>query len=180
VQKATAGASFATGRPGKHVTRKVPRPRIVPKLIPFGAVRRAEMGKYALRHYGIDTWRLEHPHVIVQHYTATTTFSSVYNTFAADVPDVELDELPGVCSHFVIDKGGTIYAQRSTASRSVLGSFAYRRRAEPKATSSSRHRARLAVRAMPWFALVSSQASLVVDLYTARAKREEESAGRPS
>jgi hypothetical protein len=72
----------------------------VPKLIPFGAVRRAEMAKDALRHYGIDTWLLEHPHVIVQHYTATTTFSSVYNTFAADVPDVELDELPGVCSHF--------------------------------------------------------------------------------
>jgi beta-N-acetylhexosaminidase len=67
------------------------------------------MARYAQRHYGINRWRLDQPHVIVEHYTATNNFSSVYNTFAADVPDVELHELPGVCSHFVIDKDGTIY-----------------------------------------------------------------------
>ena len=89
--------------------RGAPRPKIVPKFIQFGPTRRAEMAKYALRHYGMNTWRLLHPHVIVEHYSATSNFSSVYNTFAADVPDVELHELPGVCSHFVIDKDGTIY-----------------------------------------------------------------------
>jgi beta-N-acetylhexosaminidase len=47
--------------------------------------------------------------VIVEHYTADESFSSTYNYFAGDTPDVELGELPGVCSHFVIDKDGTIY-----------------------------------------------------------------------
>jgi N-acetylmuramoyl-L-alanine amidase len=47
--------------------------------------------------------------VIVQHYTASNTFASAFSTFAADVPDSELGELPGVCSHFVIDRDGTIY-----------------------------------------------------------------------
>jgi N-acetylmuramoyl-L-alanine amidase len=52
---------------------------------------------------------LIHPRVIVEHYTASFTFSSTYNYFASDTPDVELGELPGVCSQFVIDKDGTIY-----------------------------------------------------------------------
>jgi beta-N-acetylhexosaminidase len=47
--------------------------------------------------------------VIVEHITASSTYSSAYNTFARDVPDVELHELPGVCSHFVIDRDGTIH-----------------------------------------------------------------------
>ncbi len=67
------------------------------------------MVTYALRHYDINSWRLVHPHVIVEHYTASTTLSSAYNTFVADVPDSELHELPGVCSHYVIDTNGTIY-----------------------------------------------------------------------
>jgi beta-N-acetylhexosaminidase len=45
--------------------------------------------------------------VIVEHYTASET--SPYSYFAADTPDPELGELPGVCAHFVIDRDGTIY-----------------------------------------------------------------------
>jgi beta-N-acetylhexosaminidase len=86
-----------------------PKPAIVSKPIPFGAARRAETAAYAQRHYGLNTWRLVHPHVIVEHYTATTTFSSTYSTFAADRADSELHELPGTCAHFVIDTDGTIY-----------------------------------------------------------------------
>jgi N-acetyl-anhydromuramyl-L-alanine amidase AmpD len=86
-----------------------PRPHIVSRPIPFSAARRAEMAAYAERHYGIDSWRLVHPRVIVEHYTAGGTFSSTWNTFAADTPDPELNELPGDCSHFVIDTDGTIY-----------------------------------------------------------------------
>jgi len=41
--------------------------------------------------------------------TATDSFSSVWNTFAANAPDPELGELPGTCAHFVIDRDGTIY-----------------------------------------------------------------------
>ena len=85
-----------------------PRPHIVWKPIPYGPVRKAEMADYAQRHYGIHSWRLS-PKVIVEHVTATSTFSSAYNTFSRDVPDAELHQLPGTCAHFIIDRDGTIY-----------------------------------------------------------------------
>jgi N-acetylmuramoyl-L-alanine amidase len=87
----------------------VPKPHIVWKPIPFGPQRRAQMAAYAREHYGIDTWRIQGPHVIVEHYTASDSFSSTWNTFASDAPDGELGGLPGDCSHFVIDTDGTIY-----------------------------------------------------------------------
>jgi N-acetylmuramoyl-L-alanine amidase len=86
-----------------------PKPHIVWKPIPFGAQRRAETAAYAERHYGLHTWRLQHPHVIVEHYTANTSFSATWNTFASDAPDPELNERPGDCAHFVVDTDGTIY-----------------------------------------------------------------------
>jgi len=85
------------------------RPAIVAKPIPFGPTRRAETAAYAARHYGLHTWRLEHPRVIVEHYTASDSLSSAWSTFARDVPDGELHELPGTCAHFVIDRDGKIY-----------------------------------------------------------------------
>jgi N-acetylmuramoyl-L-alanine amidase len=85
-----------------------PKPHIVWKPIPFGAERVAEMRAYAQRHYGLRTATLK-PRAIVEHVTVTSTFSSAYNTFAADVPDAELHELPGTCAHFVVDRDGTIY-----------------------------------------------------------------------
>ena len=84
-------------------------PPIVHRFIPFGSKRKQETVAYARRHYGLNGYRLVHPHVIVEHYTATSTFSSAYNTFAIDAPDSELHELPGTCSHFIIDRDGTIY-----------------------------------------------------------------------
>jgi N-acetylmuramoyl-L-alanine amidase len=47
--------------------------------------------------------------VIVEHYTVTDTFAPVFNYFSVNEPDPELHELPGVCSHYVIDRDGTIY-----------------------------------------------------------------------
>jgi N-acetylmuramoyl-L-alanine amidase len=104
---AVAGSSAA----GAAVVqaRRVPRPPIVWKPIPFGPKRRAEMAAYAKRHYGIDTWRLQGPHVIVEHYTASDSFSAAWNAFAADTPDPELHELPGDCAHFIVDSNGRIY-----------------------------------------------------------------------
>jgi len=67
------------------------------------------MVAYARRHYGLDTYRLVDPHVIVIHYSETPDFSATWNTFAPDVPDSELHELPGTCAHFVIDRGGAIH-----------------------------------------------------------------------
>jgi beta-N-acetylhexosaminidase len=85
-----------------------PKPHVVWKPIPFGPQRKAEMAAYAQRHYGIRSWRL-HPKVIVEHFTGSDSFSSAWNTFAANTPDPELGELPGTCAHFIVDRDGTIY-----------------------------------------------------------------------
>jgi N-acetylmuramoyl-L-alanine amidase len=84
-----------------------PRPPIVSKPIPFPESRKQEMRAYAQRHYGLDTFSLIDPQVIVEHFTVSTTFEPVFNTFAVDLP--HLGELPGTCAHFVIDTDGTIY-----------------------------------------------------------------------
>jgi len=107
------GVVYALSAPGAQAigaAAALPAPpRIVKDLIPFGARRKQEMRAYAMRHYGIDSYRLTHPHLIVWHYTESATFQSVWNTFASDVPDVSFHELPQVCAHFVIDTNGTIY-----------------------------------------------------------------------
>jgi beta-N-acetylhexosaminidase len=95
--------------PGPAPRPTAGRPAIVQRPIPFGATRREEMRAYAKRHYGVDGFRLDHPKVVVEHYTVTDTFQAAYDTFARDVPDAELHELPGTCAHFVVDKDGTIY-----------------------------------------------------------------------
>jgi N-acetylmuramoyl-L-alanine amidase len=86
-----------------------PRPPIVQSRIPFGTKRKAEMRRYARRHYGIGTYALRNPKVIVEHFTGNESYSATYQTFAVDRPDVELHELPGVCAHFVIDNRGVIH-----------------------------------------------------------------------
>ena len=88
---------------------RLARPHIVWKPIPFSAQRLAETAAYAKRHYGVDTWHIRGPHVIVEHYTESTTMTSAWSTFAQDVPDSELHELPGTCAHFIVDRDGTIY-----------------------------------------------------------------------
>jgi beta-N-acetylhexosaminidase len=77
--------------------------------IGFGERRRRQMRAYSERHYGEPVARLRGPKVIVHHYTASTTYSSAWNTFATNAPDVEFGERPGVCAHYVIDRDGTIH-----------------------------------------------------------------------
>jgi hypothetical protein len=91
------------------LARAIAPPREVSKPIPFGAERKADMADYAQRHYGIHDFRLQDPRVIVEHYTATSSFAPVFDYFSRNEADPELHELPGVCSHFVIDRDGTIY-----------------------------------------------------------------------
>lgn len=86
-----------------------PRPEIVQSPIPFPAERRAQMRRYARRHYGLETHRLRNPRVIVEHVTANDSYRATWNTFARNVPDPELGELPGTCAHFVVDTDGTIH-----------------------------------------------------------------------
>jgi beta-N-acetylhexosaminidase len=104
-------AGAMTSRAPAVVSDTVAKPRIVWDPIPFGATRKAQMTAYVRRHYGSfmkPTWRLVHPHVIVIHYT-DGSYSSTFNTFANDVPDAELHELPATCAHFVIDTDGVIH-----------------------------------------------------------------------
>ncbi len=67
------------------------------------------MAAYSQRHYGQREWRLRDPRVIVQHMAQTPTAAAVFNTFAPDNPDVELGELPNVCSHYVVSRAGKIF-----------------------------------------------------------------------
>jgi N-acetylmuramoyl-L-alanine amidase len=90
-------------------TASISRPPIVDHPIPFGPKRKREMAAYSERHYGQHEWRLRNPQVIVEHMAQTGTAAAVYNTFAPDVADVELGELPNVCSHFVISPSGRIF-----------------------------------------------------------------------
>jgi N-acetylmuramoyl-L-alanine amidase len=108
VLAAGKAARDAAARRGAAQVGAAPRPSIVRRRIPFGAARRAQTRAYSKRHYGTATATLR-PKVIVEHFTASGTFSSAFNTFAANAPDVEMHERPGVCAHFIVDRDGTIY-----------------------------------------------------------------------
>jgi len=103
------GAAVATAGTGPPAGASAARPPIVKWLIPFGPKRKREMAAYSERHYGEHTWRLVHPRVIVEHMSEASSAAAVRNTFAPDVPDVELHELPNVCSHFVVAASGKIF-----------------------------------------------------------------------
>jgi N-acetylmuramoyl-L-alanine amidase len=116
-----AAPSGATGQRGPHpsaaaypsgddrLTFANPSPPIVRRFIPFDADRKAQMRAYSLLHYGIDSYKLVDPHLIIWHYTETPSFRATYAIFANDVPDVQYHELPQVCAHFVITQASTIY-----------------------------------------------------------------------
>jgi hypothetical protein len=108
---ASTGPSGQSGTSGATATLPplLPPPKIVKDMIPFGAARKQQMREYAETHYGIDSYHIVGPHLVIWHYTASATFSSVWNTFADDVPDVQYHVLPQVCAQFVIDTNGTIY-----------------------------------------------------------------------
>jgi beta-N-acetylhexosaminidase len=77
--------------------------------IPFPQQRKDEMRAYARRHYGINSYVLTKPKVIVEHVAVAPSAAATRNTFVPDRRDPELHELPGTCSHFVVDRDGTIY-----------------------------------------------------------------------
>ena len=101
-------------RPVAGAAAAAPQPPIAWDPIPFGRARQRQMRRYSLRHYGDAKAKLSAPKVIVEHYTASTSYSSAFNTFASNAPDVEYGERPGVCAHYVIDRDGTIHQLVST------------------------------------------------------------------
>jgi hypothetical protein len=88
--------------------------RVVQAPIAYSAGRQQEMAAYSLRHYGTASWQLT-PTMIVLHYTAGGTWAGARATFAADT--VNMGELPGTCSHYVVDKDGTVYQLVPTSVR---------------------------------------------------------------
>jgi beta-N-acetylhexosaminidase len=104
---AASAAGPAASAP--QAAARIARPPIVNHLIPFGPKRKREMAAYSERHYGQRRWRLRNPRVIVEHMAQAGTAAAVYDIFAPDVADVELGELPNVCSHFVISASGRIF-----------------------------------------------------------------------
>jgi beta-N-acetylhexosaminidase len=103
---ATSAASFEPSNPAADTRAADLKPDIVWKPIPYGAKRRSQMAAYSDRHYGQRTWRLADPLVIVEHYTAGTTWQGAWGTFASNA--THLGEKPGTCAHFLIDTDGTI------------------------------------------------------------------------
>lgn len=93
------------------------RPAIHQWRIPFGARREREMAAYSRRHYGRYTFRLVHPHVIVEHISVAPTARADFDIFAPDVADPELHELPGVCAHYVVGARGDVHLLVSTSIR---------------------------------------------------------------
>jgi N-acetylmuramoyl-L-alanine amidase len=106
------GAAFGGSSEAATDTQRsgdTPKPQIRSWLIPFGPRRKHEMAAYSQRHYGEHTWRLRRPRVIVEHIAVAGRPGDVFNTFAPDVPDPELGELPNVCAHFVVSSSGRIF-----------------------------------------------------------------------
>ena len=77
--------------------------------IPFPQKRKDEMQAYARRHYGINSYVLARPRVIVEHVAVASNAAATRNTFVPDRRDPELHELPGTCAHFVVDRDGSVY-----------------------------------------------------------------------
>jgi hypothetical protein len=106
---ALASASGAPGSPAGDpgpAPASAKRPHIRSDHVDYGDRRRRQMAAYSKRHYGEREWRLSHPKVIVLHFTATGSYSAVWSTFDSNAAN--MGELPGVCSHYVIEQDGTI------------------------------------------------------------------------
>jgi len=103
------GAGSGAASPPSAQTSAAAKPHINKKLIPFPKKRKREMAAYSKRHYGQYKWRLNNPQVIVIHYAVAGSINSIYNTFRTDQPDVELHELPNVCSHYAVSASGAVY-----------------------------------------------------------------------
>ena len=77
--------------------------------IPFPQKRRNDMAAYSRRHYGIDSYELKGPKVIVEHIAVAPSATAIRNTFAPNRPDPSYGEYPNVCTHFAIGRDGRIH-----------------------------------------------------------------------
>ena len=96
----------ALALPGAGTAERPSRPPIDADRIDYGDGRRDQMAAYSRRHYGERKWRLRDPDAIVLHFTGSDSYASAWNTFQSNAPN--RGELPGVCTHYVVKKNGTI------------------------------------------------------------------------
>lgn len=85
------------------------QPAIHQWRIPFPQKRKNDMAAYSRRHYGIDSYELKDPKVIVEHIAVTPNATAIRNTFAPNRPDPSFGEYPNVCTHFAIGRDGRIH-----------------------------------------------------------------------
>jgi len=103
------------------------KPPVVEKFIPYSPVRKRQMAAYSYRHYGVRSWKLPDPKVIVLHYTVSSTWQSPWNLFASNTPSPgpsgSRPESPGGCTHFLVGQKGKIIqlAPLSTMCRHAIG-----------------------------------------------------------
>lgn len=84
--------------------------------------------QYALKHYGIDSYQMKEPKMIVVHYTVTHNLDETIRMFRNDTLGKTRPELNGggdlnVGIQFVIDKDGKIYSliPETTIARHTIG-----------------------------------------------------------
>jgi N-acetyl-anhydromuramyl-L-alanine amidase AmpD len=103
------------------------RPALAVKAYPIQSEARKELARaYSRLHYGIDSWRLESPRLVVVHYTATDSDSASLSTFrpaglGSSRPDIVAGGALNVGVHYLIARDGTVW---SLLSESDMGRHA--------------------------------------------------------
>lgn len=94
-------------------------PPMIQKPVPQSANRDRLTLEYAQKHYGISDTKIV-PQAVVVHWTAGPTWQSAYNTFYNDDRG---DGTVNVCSHYIVDKDGTIYCltEETALNRHAIG-----------------------------------------------------------
>lgn len=94
-------------------------PQIIDKPVIWTETREKLTREYAELHYGLSQTTIE-PQAVVVHWTAGSTFISAYNTFYYENRG---DGTVNVCSHFIVDRDGTIYrvAPETSMARHAIG-----------------------------------------------------------
>ena len=81
---------------------------------------------YCRLHYGLDSWRLETPRMIVVHYSAFPTLEKSLEFFQPVLlsrPDIRSGGAVNVSAHFLVDRDGAVYrlASEEIVCRHVIG-----------------------------------------------------------
>ena len=98
-----------------HLIIAAPLPFVI-KDYPTLSKKRLELTTaYANQHYGMNTYLLQNPKIIVIHYTALPTLKMSLGAFKADTISNHRTKLSpygrvNVGTHFVIDRNGVVYS----------------------------------------------------------------------